>query len=67
MLIRLVEQDAEDELGSMSGSDADDGEDTGLHDEEDNYMEHHQLEDMFQEVLKEDVNLPRRDDEHDSA
>ena len=44
MLIRLVEQDAEDELGSMSGSDADDGEDTGLYDEEDNYMEHHQLE-----------------------
>ena len=35
----------------MSGSDADDGEDTGLHDEEDNYMEHHQLGDMFQEVL----------------
>jgi hypothetical protein len=44
MLIRLVEQDAEDELGSMSGSDTDDGEDTGLYDEEDNYMEHHQLE-----------------------
>ena len=58
MLIRLVEQDAEDELGSMSGSDADDGEDTGLHDEEDNYMEHHQLGDMFQEVLKENANLP---------
>jgi hypothetical protein len=55
MLIRLKEQDAEDELGSMSGSDTDDddGDDTtglglglglGLYDEQDHYVEHHQLE-----------------------
>jgi hypothetical protein len=48
MLIRLMEQDAEDELGSMSGSDTDDGEEDttglGLYDEQDHCVEHHQLE-----------------------